>query len=149
LTIGQLFFIQKYDSNILTATNQTSFFYFVSFIFGPVFGFIINRVGYSLFWLILGVFLAFLAHCIIAFTFMSPYLGLFIMGISVSLFGTSSDPLVPVAVKPDKLGAALGLMQSNLNLSTAIVTIVSTIIAKQRGYFTLELFFLGLSSCTC
>ncbi|CAF0916369.1 unnamed protein product [Rotaria sordida] len=119
-----------------------SLIYFMSAILSPILGYVIDRTGRDVYWLISSITGTIIAHALIAFLFLHPIVPLVLMGIAYSILAASLWPLVAHLVPKQMLGTAYGLMQSIQNLSLAIMNIFTGLILDRYGYFMLEIFFI-------
>jgi hypothetical protein len=145
VNLGKLFLVKKYEFSILGASTQISLFFLTLVVFSPVFGVMINFVGYNLFWIVLSSCLAILNHSLLAFTYVSPYIVFVNMGVSGSLLNASLSTILSDTVKENQFGAAFGLLQSIMNLGLVSFNIIGGLIIQTRGYFAFEVFNYYLS----
>lgn len=142
--LGKGFFISKYDFAPTLANTANSMVYLISAGASPVFGILVDLLGFNTFW-VLGAILATLgAHALLAFTFINPFVPMVIMGCSYSALAASLWPMVALIVQKKELGTAYGLMQSVQNLGLAVIPLITGQIVDNAGYFVLEVFFLAL-----
>jgi hypothetical protein len=148
VNLGKSFLTKKYEHTIFEASAEISLFFLMLVIFSPVFGVVINFVGYNLSWIVLASCLAILAHSLLAFTYVSPYFCFTIMGLSGSLLNASLSTILPETVNENQIGAVFGLLQSVLNLGLVSFNIVGGFIIEIKGYFAFELFnyYLAISN---
>ncbi len=92
-----------------------------SVILSPILGYVIDRIGRNIYWLIGSITATIIAHALLAFLFVHPILPLVLMGIAYSILAASLWPLVAFLVPKQMLGTAYGLMQSIQNLGLAIM----------------------------
>lgn len=84
-------------------------------------GYVIDRTGRNIYWLMGSITTTIIAHALLAFLFIHPIVPLVLMGISYSILAASLWPLVAYLVPKQMLGTAYGLMQSVQNLGLAIM----------------------------
>ncbi|KAL5475426.1 hypothetical protein EMCRGX_G025241 [Ephydatia muelleri] len=142
-----LFLQQKYGLSTSQANFVNSIVYIVSAAASPVLGFMVDKTGFNLFWLIFGIFATLTAH--VAFAFSSfeqfiPYLVMTLMGLAYSCLACSLWPMVSFIVPEHQLGTAYGIMQSVQNLGLAVVPIVAGIVVDSGGYMLTEVMFCAL-----
>ena len=147
VNLNKKFLVEKYEVSIFKASSQVSLFFFSLVIFSPIFGVMISLIGYTLFWVVIAACLTIFCHLSLALSFVSPYIILFILGLSGAIFNASLFTILPGIIKSHQLGSAFGLLQSILNLGLSIFNILAGIIVSSHGYFVLELFFYYLSAC--
>uniref|UniRef100_A0A8C4R5R2 Lysosomal dipeptide transporter MFSD1 n=1 Tax=Eptatretus burgeri TaxID=7764 RepID=A0A8C4R5R2_EPTBU len=144
--LGKVFFEEKFDFPPAHASAVNSIVYILSAPLAPIFGFIVDIVGKNVMWVLLSVGTTLGSHCLLAFTFLNPWVAMVIMGCSYSMLACSLWPIVAFVVESHQLGTAYGFMQSIQNLGLAVVSISSGAILDSSGYFMLELFF---CACLC
>ncbi|PAA85696.1 hypothetical protein BOX15_Mlig018958g3 [Macrostomum lignano] len=144
ISLGQVFFERKFNFNPNEADAVNSLPYIVSAISSPVCGFLIDRTGRNIMWVMLGSLMTMGCHACLAFTFnLSPYGIMIWLGVSYSILAASLWPLVSYCLPNHMLGTAYGIMQSIQNLGLAVINQVSGLIVDSKGYLILEVFFLA------
>ncbi|XP_077285994.1 lysosomal dipeptide transporter MFSD1-like isoform X2 [Arctopsyche grandis] len=143
VALGKIFFERKFDYDPQSANVVNSIVYILSAVASPILGFVIDKTGRNLYWVIISICTTIGAHSMLAFTFWSPYIGMVTLGLSYSLLASALWPLVSLIIPESQLGTAYGICQSIQNLGLAIVSLITGIIVDKGGYFMLELFFLG------
>ncbi|XP_064393937.1 major facilitator superfamily domain-containing protein 1-like isoform X2 [Halichondria panicea] len=147
--LANVFLIDKYGVTTQTANVLNSLVYIMSAAISPFLGVIVDKTGFNLFWMNLGVVLTLGAHAMFAFlpaTPIFPYIIMIIMGLAYSLLACALWPLVSFIVPEYQLGTAYGIMQAVQNLGLAVVTYVAGAIVDSKGYLILEVFFMA---CLC
>ncbi|KAI4465299.1 phosphatidylethanolamine-binding protein [Holotrichia oblita] len=124
------------------ANTVNSMIYIVAAVTSPFFGIMIDKVGRNLTWVVLSILITALAHSILIFTYLNPYIGTITMGLGYSLLAGALWPLVALIVPEYQMGTAYGICQAIQNLGNAVMSILTGIVVKS-GYFSLEMFFLG------
>ncbi|XP_030241384.1 major facilitator superfamily domain-containing protein 1 [Drosophila navojoa] len=144
VALGQAFFVSTFHLTPEQANTVNSIVYLISAIASPLFGFIIDRVGRNVSWVFVATVATIVAHLLLTFTHMNPYIGMSIMGLSYSMLAASLWPMVSLIVPEYQLGTAYGFCQSVQNLGLAVVTIVAGVIVDSSGgsHFWLQLFFI-------
>lgn len=135
------FFEAKFDMLPRTAGAVNSVVFIISACASPFLGFMVDRVGKNVFWVILSVAVTLGCHCMMAFTFWNPFVAMSIMGVSYSMLACALWPLVSLVVPEHQLGTAYGFMQSIQNLGLAVISQVAGKIVEGKGYLVLEVFF--------
>lgn len=107
--LSRVFFMQKYDFSPEDANYINSIVYIISAVASPLFGFIIDKTGRNVMWILISVMTTIVAHSILAFTYLNPYIGMFIMGLSYSMLASSLWPLVALIIPEYQLGTAYGM----------------------------------------
>lgn len=143
ISLGKMFFTNRFELDASTAGAVNSLVYIISAAASPVFGFCIDRSGKNVFWVLTGVVITIGCHGLLAFTFVTPWVAMIIMGFAYSILASSLWPLVAMVVPQHQIGTAYGIMQSVQNLGLAVVTIVAGKIVDAKGYLVLEVFFLA------
>ncbi|XP_054284429.1 major facilitator superfamily domain-containing protein 1-like [Macrosteles quadrilineatus] len=143
IALGTVFFERKYDMTEDDASHANSILYITSAAFSPVSGYIVDKTGRNVFWVSLSIFCTILAHGMLAFTFVNPYIVMGIIGLAYSMLAGSLWPLVAYIIPQYQLGTAYGVAQAIQNLGLGVITLVTGIIVDSGGYFMLELFFLA------
>lgn len=142
--IAQSFFQFKYGLTQQQASTVNSLVYLISAGASPVLGFLVDRVGRNLIWVIVAVLCSWGAHTLMAYTFLSAYAAMAILGVAYSMLASSLWPMVALVVPEHQLGTAYGFMQAVQNLGLAVVSLVAGVIVDEKGYLWLEVFF-----CSC
>jgi MFS family permease len=88
----------------------SSFVYFGTIIFTPLFGLFVDKRGKRATLMFYGSAMLIVVHLILAFTRITPYIPIFILGISFSLVPAAMWPAVGKLVEEKRLGTAYGLM---------------------------------------
>lgn len=101
--------MEKFHYSPEEANNVNSMVYLVSAVASPIFGFIIDKSGCNLFWVTLSTLATAIAHCLLGFTDLNPYVGMILMGLAYSMLAASLWPLVALIVPEYQLGTAYGL----------------------------------------
>ncbi|CAF1189399.1 unnamed protein product [Didymodactylos carnosus] len=142
IAAAQLLFESKYNLSPAWANACNSLVYFMSAILSPILGYLVDRTGRNIFWLIGSIAATIVSHIMLAFLFIHPVVPLVIMGIAYSILAASLWPMVAFLVPKQMLGTAYGLMQSIQNLGLAVMNIFTGLILDAYGYFLLEIFFI-------
>ncbi|XP_044751170.1 major facilitator superfamily domain-containing protein 1-like [Coccinella septempunctata] len=143
-TIGKSFFMEKFHMNESDANFICSIVYLISGVVSPLLGFLIDKTGRNLLWIITGISFTIVAHISLTFfTWINPYFGMSIMGISYSILASSLWPLISLVIPEHQLGTAYGVCSALQNSGLAIFTSIVGVIVDQFGYTWSELFFIG------
>ncbi|XP_056297624.1 major facilitator superfamily domain-containing protein 1 [Pseudoliparis swirei] len=142
--LGQVFFIEKFNFSPAEARLVNSIVYIISAPASPLLGFMVDRTGRNVLWVMVAVVSTLAAHMMLAFTFWNPWIAMSLLGISYSLLACALWPMVAFVVPEHQLGTAYGFMQSIQNLGLALVAMAAGSILDNRGYLVLEVFF-----CVC
>lgn len=144
--LGVVFFESKFDFTNSNAKAVNSIVYVISAVASPLLGFMVDRVGRNVTWVIVAIIVTMACHGLLAFTFLNPYVAMSIMGISYSLLASALWPTVAYVVAEHQLGTAYGIMQAIQNLGLAVISLLCGIIVDKKGYLILEVFFLACLS---
>jgi MFS family permease len=102
--------INKFGVDPTLAGDISSILPFGTLVFTPVFAYICDYKGKSASLMIYGSLLLISVHLIFAFTSMTPYVPMFILGIAFSLVPAAMWPAVTKIVETNKIGTAYGAM---------------------------------------
>jgi MFS family permease len=102
--------INKFGVDPTLAGDISSILPFGTLIFTPVFAYICDYKGKSASLMIYGSILVISVHLMFAFTTVTPYIPMFILGIAFSLVPAAMWPAVTKIVETNKIGTAYGAM---------------------------------------
>lgn len=146
VTIGEIFFIEKFKLDANMAGFANSMLFGINIILLPVVGLMIDIIGYHVGWSLVGVVLGFSTHYMLL-TFSNsfiPFIAQFVYAVSDSLFTTSTGPL-PAYVVPESMeGTTYGIIRALNNLNFVIAVFATGYIADTGRYDILELFYLSM-----
>ncbi|KAL0105712.1 hypothetical protein PUN28_015880 [Cardiocondyla obscurior] len=143
IALGKVFFERKYEYDPSSANTVNSLVYSISAIASPLLGYLVDRTGKNVLWVFISICTTIVAHGLLAFTYLNPYVCMCLMGLSYSMLASSLWPLIALVTPEHQLGTAYGIAQAVQNLGLAVVSIVAGIIVDKGGYLMLEMFFLG------
>lgn len=141
--LGLVFFEMKFGMDPSLANSVNSLVYIISAVASPVFGFCIDKTGKNVFWVILGTTVTLGCHALLAFTFITPFVAMSIMGLAYSVLASALWPMASMVIANHQLGTAYGIMQAIQNLGLAVIAIAAGAIVDSKGYLLLEVFFLA------
>ncbi|XP_060761816.1 major facilitator superfamily domain-containing protein 1 [Neoarius graeffei] len=144
--LGQVFFIEKFHFTPTQARAINSVVYIISAPASPLLGFMVDKIGKNITWVLCAVVTTLIAHMMLAFTFWNPWIAMVLMGLSYSLLACALWPMVAFVVPEHQLGTAYGFMQSIQNLGLALISLAAGAILDSKGYLFLEVFF---CACIC
>ncbi|KAM3874916.1 lysosomal dipeptide transporter MFSD1 isoform 2-T2 [Diretmus argenteus] len=144
--LGQVFFIEKFNFSPAEARAINSVVYIISAPASPILGFMVDKIGKNVIWVMCAVVTTLTAHMMLAFTFWNPWIAMSLLGVSYSLLACALWPMVAFVVPEHQLGTAYGFMQSIQNLGLALIAMAAGSILDNKGYLFLEVFF---SACLC
>lgn len=142
IALGKVFFEEKWNFSPQQANTVNSCVYIISAIASPIFGFVIDKSGRNVGWIIFSISTTIGAHLLLAFTMLNPYIGMVLMGLSYALLASSLWPLVAIIIPEYQLGTAYGICQSVQNLGLAVISMISGMIVDKYGFLYLEVFFI-------
>lgn len=102
--------INKYGVAPTLAGDISSILYFGTLVFTPVFAYICDYRGKSASLMVYGSLLLVSVHAAFAFTSITPYIPMFILGIAFSLVPAAMWPAVTKIVETSRIGTAYGAM---------------------------------------
>lgn len=146
IALGKVFFERKFDFSPENANTVNSIVYIISAVASPLLGFLVDKVGKNVFWVILSILVSIGCHALLAFTFINPYVAMCILGIAYSMLASALWPMVALIIPEYQLGTAYGIAQSVQNLGLAVISLICGKIVDSSGYLLLEVFFLA---CLC
>jgi len=96
--LGNEFFMRKFGLSLSTANMVDSVVYFLSIGASPLFGFMVDRTGRNVMWVFTAVFLTIIGHGLLAFTFISPFVGMVGIGFAYSMLASALWPMVAIVI---------------------------------------------------
>ncbi|XP_019482176.1 PREDICTED: major facilitator superfamily domain-containing protein 1 [Hipposideros armiger] len=144
--IHKVFFTEKFGFSSQAASAINSVVYVISAPMSPIFGFLVDKTGKNIIWVLCAVVTTLASHMLLAFTLWNPWIAMSLLGLSYSLLACALWPMVAFVVPEHQLGTAYGFMQSIQNLGLAIISILAGMILDTRGYLFLEVFFIACVS---
>ncbi|MBN1181437.1 MAG: MFS transporter [Bacteroidales bacterium] len=141
------FIANKFGIDPEISSRITSIIPFGTVILTPVFGGFVDKRGRSATLMILGSVLLVLVYVSLAFTKITPYIPLFVLGIAFSLIPAAMWPGVAKIVKFSALGTAYGTMTTIQNYGLMLFPwIIGKVLDKTNPGITAENVQLGLAS---
>jgi len=136
------------EPNIYKATKDSgeifSAFRISSFIFSPIIGYIVDRVGHRPMFFILGCLITMLAHIVVIF--IHPVIPCILFGLALTLLYTACWPCVMLLVSKENVGKACGLLTSLENVGLVVLPIIDGVLKNAFGsYDDSQIFLAGLS----
>ena len=138
VSLAQDFFKVRFGFSNQESNKIIGLIYLISAPVSPVLGLLLDKVGKNITWVFLAVLISGGCHCLLAFTQVSPYLGMIVMGVAYSLLASALWPIAALLIPEYQLGTAYGLMQAIQNLGTALITMAAGTIVDEYGYDWLE-----------
>ena len=116
LSFSSDFFLNKFNLSIKESGFISSMLPIGTMIFTPIFGLFVDKIGKAASLMIYGSIILVIVHLTFAFTGLSPYVMMVILGLAFSLVPASMWPSVAKMVDEKRIGSAYGLMFSVQNL---------------------------------
>ena len=110
------FLHNKFNITLKLSGMLSSLIIWGTIVFTPVFGWFVDRKGKRATLMFYGSGMILLTHLILALTRMTPFIAMFVLGISLSLVPAAMWPAVARLVEEKRLGTAYGIMTSIQNL---------------------------------
>lgn len=120
--------MNKFGLDIELSGLLTSIIIWGTIIFTPIFGWGVDKYGKRTTLMIWGSAMLIIVHLILSLTSITPYIGMFTLGIAFSLVPAALWPSVPYIVNEKRLGTAYGLMASVQNLGLWGIPILAGIV---------------------
>ncbi|WP_165836040.1 MFS transporter [Marinifilum breve] len=116
LSFSADFFLNKFGMSIKESGFISSLLPVGTMIFTPLFGFFVDKYGKAASLMIYGSLILVTVHLIFAFTGLTPYVMMVILGVAFSLVPAAMWPSVAKMVDETRIGSAYGFMFSVQNL---------------------------------
>jgi len=130
------FFVEKWGLSQSTGGTLSSIIIFMSMVFTPIFGTLVDRIGRRATLMIFGSLLMVPAHLILALTHVHPAIPMALLGVSFSLVPAAMWPSIPYIVDEKRLGTAYGLMTLVQNFGLFLFPILVGSIRDTTGTYT-------------
>jgi len=143
IALAIVYYQDKYNVSASSAATINSIVYLISAGASPLFGFVVDRYGRNLTFVAIAIVGTYGCHAMIAFSLITPYVPIVLLGFCYSLCACSLWPMVSLLIPDHQLGTAYGFMQAVQNLGLAVIATVAGIIVDDKGYLWLEVFFLA------
>ncbi|XP_066251245.1 major facilitator superfamily domain-containing protein 1-like [Euwallacea similis] len=141
VSIAQGFLETRFDIDDEDADHISSIVYLTSGIASPFSGLLIDKAGLNLLWILISIVLTAVAHMLLGFFSVNPYVGIILLGLAYSVLASGLWPLVAIIIPEYQLGTAYGVCQAIQNLGLALVNIFTGWIIDRYGYRALTDFF--------
>ncbi|OUC49248.1 transporter, major facilitator family protein, partial [Trichinella nativa] len=136
---AQEFYITKFHLTPESANLCNSLVYMMSIVMSPLFGALVDLSGYNIYWMFVSIIMALIAHILLIFTSLTPYVAVAICGFSYSLLAASLWPSVSYVVAENAIATAYGVIPSVQNFGLALAFLYIGEMLDRWGYFALEL----------
>jgi MFS family permease len=133
LSFSSDFFLNKFNLSIKESGFISSMLPIGTMIFTPFFGFFVDRFGKASSLMIYGSIILVVVHLTFAFTSLSPYVLMIILGLAFSLVPASMWPSVAKMVDEKRIGSAYGLMFSVQNLGLWAFPILAGVVLDKTN----------------
>ena len=143
VSLGTVFFKRKYSFEDTEANGVDSVIYTIAAVACPIFGYLIDTWGRNIMWCVISSIITLGAHAMLAFSFITPWVPMCIMGFGYSILACALWPMVAFVIPEHQLGTAYGIMQAAQNLGLVITPIIAGWLVDYKGYIVLEVFFLA------
>lgn len=141
VAIGTKFIETKWLVPMSEASVVDSVIYTISAISSPLIGFVVDKVGRNLVFLLVSGILVMSAHMLMALTFVNVWIPMIALGFGYSIMSCALWPLVAVVVPQQQLGTAYGVMQAIQNFGLAATANLTGLLVDWKGYIFVEMFF--------
>ncbi|XP_055312534.1 major facilitator superfamily domain-containing protein 1-like isoform X2 [Sitodiplosis mosellana] len=140
MALSKMFFMQKYDFSAQDANYINSTLCLISAVACPLFGYIIDKTGKNIYWMLISILALITAHSLFAFTYVNPLICMILMGLAILMLSFNVTPLIALVVPAYQLGTAFGFVGSAVSLILSVNSMFIGTIVDCGGYFTLEIF---------
>lgn len=152
LSYSSDFFLNKFGFSLERSGQISSLLPLGTVLFTPLFGLFVDKKGKSASLMIYGSIILIIVHLLFAFTMLTPYIPMVMLGIAFSLVPAAMWPSVARIVDENKLGTAYGLMFSIQNLGLWALPLLAGIVldatnpvgTESLNYFWTMIIFAGL-----
>ena len=100
-----------FSDSLFTYPYNLGLVYLVSALGSPLFGLMIDKTGKNVSWVLVSLIGSLVAHGLINFTYLTPYLPIIMMGMSYSILSSALWSLPALLIPERQLGTAFGIMQ--------------------------------------
>ena len=149
VSVAQTFYLHKYGLSIEAANTANSLQFGATVLLIPIVGIIASKTGYFIYWLLISIVPTVLAYFIFMFSYGQSFIP-YITGVLNSLAYTMTGPpypsLLAMIIDKEYITTAYGISRASLNTSLAILMFATGLIVDDCGYFTLQAFYLALTS---
>ncbi len=129
------FFMERYGLNNIAAGRMASVLILISMCCTWIFGAIIDRIGKRATAMIIGSLAMIPCHISMAYTDISPWIPMIVLGLSFSLVPAALWPALPLIVKENQLGTAYGVIAVVQNIGLFIFPLAIGAIRDSMGSY--------------
>jgi len=119
------FLHNKFGLSLQTSGMLASLIIWGTIVFTPLFGWFVDKRGKRATLMIIGSAMLLFSHLTLAFTYITPYVAMFVLGIAFSLVPSAMWPAVARIVDQKRLGTAYGTMTSIQNIGLFLFPILA------------------------
>ena len=144
VSIGQLFFVQKYGLSIDLANIANSLVFGIVIILAPFGGVVVSKSGFYLCWTLISALLGLLLHSMLMFSNNEAFIPFLVGGLyslSYACWGPSFTALPALLMKEDYVTTGYGIVRASYNMSLSLMIYLTGVIIDSHGYFILEYFY--------
>jgi len=138
--IAEMWFQVIYGFNQSEASFLNSVIFIMSMVLSPVFGLIIDRVGFNLYFILGAHFICLTGHLLLGFVECTPWIGVVLIALSFSILPPALWALTPILSEPKNVNMSYGILTSLQNLGLAVLALGAGSIAT-FGWMKIELLF--------
>ena len=141
IALAKLFFMAKYGTGNNQASLTVSIVYITTFL-SPIVGIVVDLIGRNLNFLFVLLTGSLISHCLLAFSWVPPWICMILMGLCYCLSVSTLWAMVARIIPQNRLATAYGIMESLQNLGQAVAAIICGMLVENQGYLMLEVFFI-------
>ncbi len=138
------FFTERYAMDDIAAARLAGTIILISMFTTWVFGAIIDRIGKRATMMIIGSLAMIPCHISMAYTDISPWIPMVILGISFSLVPAALWPALPLIVKESQIGTAYGVIAMVQNIGLFTFPLAVGIIRDSTGSYNPAMFMFAI-----
>ena len=150
VSVAQTFYLHKYGLSIGAANIANSLQFGATVLLIPIVGIVVSKTGYFIYWLLISIVPNVITYLIFMFSYGQSFIP-YVTGILNSLAYTMTGPpypaLLAMIIDKEYITTAYGISRGfSFNVPLAILMFVTGLIVDDCGYFTLQAFYLVLTS---
>lgn len=101
--------MKKYSFDASTANAINSLIFSISAFASPLLGLVVDKTGRNVFWVFVSISGTIVAHGLLAFSYVNPYICMILLGLNYSMLASSLWPLIALVTPEYQLGTAYGM----------------------------------------
>eukprot|EP00117_Sycon_ciliatum_P049685 scpid55234/ scgid0410/ Major facilitator superfamily domain-containing protein 1 len=129
ISLGTVFFEDKFNLPSDSAHFVNSLVYLISLGASFLFGILVDKTGLNLLWVFIAILGTLVAHGMLAFTWISPYVSMILLGTMYSLLACALWPMVALVVPEHQLGTAYGFCIV-ISMSATVTSLVTSLVTS-------------------